>query len=104
MVFIPAVYRTSKLWSDCGGRNLDDERIQPIATQIRRPDEIAAGYVQISLRSLRVVVRAAAGGVQVRHYLADDEDVERTVGVAVRIQREADDLVRHVRRGARVAA
>ncbi len=56
---------------------------------------------------LRVVVArnvAAAERVEIRHHLADDEDVERPVWVAGCIQRKADDLVRHVRHAARVAA
>ena len=45
--------------------NLHEERIQPVPAKVGRPDEIAAGDVEIALGPLRIVVSAAACGVQV---------------------------------------
>src|SRR5687768_9212684 len=71
------------------GGNFDEERIEPIAAKIRGPDEIAAGDVEISFRHLFVIVTieiVAALRIEVGHDLSHDEDVQRPVGMAVRIQ------------------
>src|SRR5262245_19660050 len=89
------------------GRHLYEKRIEPIAAHVRRPDEIGAGDVEIALRPLRVIVAvdvAAARRVEIGHHRRHHQHIERSVGVLVRVEGKADDLVGHVGDGARVAA
>ena len=61
---------TNLLWPPPLAWNLEEERVQAIAARIGRPQEVAARYVEIALRQLRLVapgpVAAPRGGVE-RH-------------------------------------
>src|SRR5262245_40388901 len=70
-------------------RHLHQKGVESIAAHVAGPDEIRSGHVQIAFRQLRIIVTvdiAPAECVEIGHHLGHDEHVERSVGVAIRVE------------------